>query len=228
MGEFMGTVVISLGGSILISDDADTAFLQQLATLLEKISTSYKLYIVVGGGRTARIYINKGRELGFSEEVLDEFGIAITRVNAKMLAQIVTGANIDIPVTTDAAAKLKSDIVVMGGTTPGHSTDLVGAELAEKVSADRYIIATNVDGIYDKDPNKHADAKQFKEIAIDALIQMYGTKWDAAGKNVVIDGPALKIIKQAKLSTFVVNGARLNDLGNALSGSAFKGTVITQ
>ena len=114
----------------------------------------------------------------------------------------------------------------MGGTTPGHSTDLVGAELAEKSGADRFIIATNVDGIYDKDPNKYDDATQLKEITIKELIKKYGTKWNAAGSNIVIDGPALEVIDKIKIPTFIVNGTRLDQLEKAITNQNFEGTRI--
>ena len=114
----------------------------------------------------------------------------------------------------------------MGGTTPGHSTDMVGAELAEKTKASKYIIATNVDGVYDKDPNKYRDAKQIKEIKIDDLIKQHGTDWDSAGKNIVIDGPALKIIKKAKIPTFVLNGKKLIQLERVINNLIFNGTVV--
>jgi uridylate kinase len=114
----------------------------------------------------------------------------------------------------------------MGGTNPGHSTDMVGAELAEKTNASKFIIATNVDGVYDKDPNIYKDAKQIKKISIKQLIAKYGTEWNTAGKNIVIDGPALGIIDRAKIPTFVLNGKKLDELEKAINNQPFKGTVI--
>ena len=103
---------------------------------------------------------------------------------------------------------------------------MVGAEIAEKVGAELFIIATNVDGIYDKDPNKYSDAKQLKEVSIDQLVEEHGTHWESAGKNMVIDGPSLEIIKKANILTYVVNGKRLDQLEKALSGKSFDGTKI--
>ena len=222
----METIVISIGGSVIISEDADVSFFKKLVNLLNKLSSKYKIFIVVGGGKTARKYIELGRELGLSEETLDDLGIKITRINAKLLASIVETSNKKIPSTTSEANKINKTIVVMGGTIPGHSTDLVGAELAEKSGADRFIIATNVDGIYDKDPNKYDDAKQLREISIEELIEKYGTGWNAAGSNVVIDGPALDVIDKIKIPTFVVNGKQLDQLEKAMTNQKFNGTRI--
>lgn len=222
----METIVISIGGSVILSEEADDSFFKNLVSLLDKLSKPYKIYIIVGGGKTSRRYIKLGRMLNLDEMILDELGIEITRVNAKLLTSIINISNKKIPVTTDEAKKIDKQIVIMGGTTPGHSTDMVGAELAEKVKADRFIIATNVDGIYDKDPNKHSDAKQLKEISIEQLIREHGTDWGVAGKNVVIDGPALEIIHKVKIPTFVVNGKRLDQLEKAINNQSFDGTKI--
>ncbi|MCK4995983.1 MAG: UMP kinase [Thermoplasmatales archaeon] len=222
----METIVISIGGSVILSEDADVSFFNKFKTLLEKLAKNYKIYLVVGGGKTARTYIKLGRKLNFEEEFLDEIGIDVTRANAKLLTNIFGISNEEIPATTDKAKDMVEPIVVMGGTTPGHSTDMVGAELAEKTNATKFIIATNVDGVYDKDPNKYTNAKQILEISIDELIKEHGTDWSSAGKNVVIDGPALKIIKRANIPTFVLNGKKLNQLERAITDQKFNGTII--
>jgi len=222
----MKTIVMSLGGSVILSEEADAQFFKKLIDLLKKLSENYKIFIVVGGGKTARTYIKTGRTMGFDEETLDKIGIDVTRVNAKFLTSIIGTSNKIIPCTTDEAKKMNERIVIMGGTTSGHSTDMVGAELAEKTKASKYIIATNVDGVYDKDPNKHSDAKKLDEISIRQLIKEHGTGWESAGKNTVIDGPALEIISRAKIPTFVLNGKKLDELEKAITGQKFNGTTI--
>ena len=222
----METIVISIGGSAIVSKNADASFLKKFASLIRKLSKQYMIYMIVGGGRTARTYIEKGRELDLDENTLDQLGIEITRVNAQLLTSIIGVSNKKIPLTTDEAKKIDKPIVIMGGTVPGHSTDLVGAELAEKTDADKFIIATNVDGIYDKDPNKYRDAKKLNKVTINELIKKYGIDWSTAGSNVVVDGPALEIIKKAKITTFVLNGGRLNQLERAINNKSFDGTII--
>jgi uridylate kinase len=222
----MKSIVISIGGSVIFSDQIDITYFEKLNSILKKITKKYKIYIIIGGGKTSRTYINFGRKIGLKEETLDQFGIDITRINAKILSYIIENSNTKIPKTTSDAKKIKKPITIMGGTTPGHSTDMVGAELAEKTKAIKYIIATNVEGVYDKDPNVYTDAKQIKEIKIDDLIEKFGTNWNQAGKNIVIDGPALKIIKKAKIPTLVLNGKKLTQLEKAINNQTFNGTII--
>jgi uridylate kinase len=222
----MQKLVMTIGGSVILSKDLEINYFKEFAILLDKVSKKYKIFLIIGGGDVARRYINLGRKLGFKEELLDLIGIDITRINAKFINNILNNDSTDVPHSIKDAEKIDRNIVVMGGTTPGHSTDMVGAHLAQKVNAELFIIATNVDGIFDKDPNKYNNAKQLKNVNIDQLIKNLGTKWNKAGKNIVIDGPALKIIKNAKLNTFVLNGKKLEELEKAINLQPFDGTRI--
>ena len=222
----MDSIVISIGGSVLFSGEVDESYFKKLNYLLQDITKKYKIYLVVGGGKKARKLIKKGREQGLSEEELDQIGIDVTIENAEALSDKLENSNIEIPKSTDEAKNMSKKIIVMGGTTPGHSTDMVGAELAEKTQSSKFIIATNVDGVYDKDPNKFPDAKKYDEITIDELIKQQGTDWKTAGKNTVIDGPALAIIHKAKIPAFVLNGKYLDELEKAITNQKFNGTII--
>ena len=222
----MDSVVISIGGSVLFSGEVDEIFFKKLNILLQNLTKKYKIYLVVGGGTKARKLIKKGRVQGLSEKELDQIGIDVTRENAEALSDKLENSNIVVPKSTDEAKNLPEKVVVMGGTTPGHSTDMVGAELAEKTHSLKFIIATNVDGVYDKDPNKFSNAKKYDEINIDDLIKQQGTEWKTAGKNTVIDGPALTIIHKAKIPTFVLNGKQLDELEKAITNQKFNGTII--
>lgn len=222
----MKSIVISIGGSIIVSDEIKSSYFKKLNNTLIDQCKNQKIFIVVGGGKTARKYIKLGRELALSEKVLDEIGIEATRLNAKFLTKVLKNTNKKIPHTTSEAKSFGESIVVMGGTTPGHSTDMVGAELAYKINASKLIIATNVDGIYDKDPNKNSDAKKISEIEIEKLVEKYGTEWSSAGKNIVIDGPALGIIDKNRIPTFVLNGNNLDEIKKVLNNKDFNGTKI--
>ena len=222
----MKTIVISIGGSVILSKDIDFKYYKKLADLIMRIAKDYKIYIIVGGGKIARDYIKIGRKLNFDEKTLDIFGILVTRINAKLLTNIIKNSNPKIPETTDNALKMKNRIIIMGGTIPGHSTDYVGSEIASKTKAEKFIIATNVNGVYDKDPKKYNDAKQIIEITPDKLINKYGISWKSAGCNVVIDGPALNVIKNKDLLTYVLNGKKIEELEKVLLDKKFNGTVI--
>src|SRR3989442_12666675 len=122
----MEKVVVSLGGSVLVPGDDDARYLRDLAALLMDVSARVKLFVVTGGGRIARYYIETGRALGIGEPTLDEFGIAVTRLNARLLAAALAGrANREPAKTYAEAAKLarRHPIVVMAGPPPRPPTD---------------------------------------------------------------------------------------------------------
>ena len=78
--------VISLGGSVLAPATIDVRFLTRLKKLLFRFHDR-KFVIVTGGGKVARLYIDALRKDKLPERVLNYAGIAITRMNAKFLAE---------------------------------------------------------------------------------------------------------------------------------------------
>ena len=116
-------------------------------------------------------------------------------------------------------------ILVMGGTHPAHTTDAVSATLAEFIDADLLVIATNVDGVYTKDPRTNKDAKKLEKITTKELIEITGSGSISAGSSSVVDPLASKIIDRAKLKTVVINGTP-EEILNAVSGT-HNGTTIT-
>ena len=215
-------VVLALGGSIIPVEEPES--IMNVGSLLKKCACNVELYVVAGGGKTARDYIKAARSFGAGEEFLDEIGIAATRLNAMLLKPFICPRK-SIPETIEEAAKM-SPPVVMGGTTPGHSTDAVGAMLASAVKADRFVIATDVDGIYDSDPKKNREARKFDSISIKELRNMSSDEWKEAGKSSAIDGIACRIIDENRIRTYVVNGKDTESLENAIYGREFKGTII--
>jgi len=183
---------------------------------------------VVGGGSTARTYIRAARELGVDESALDELGIAITRVNARVLLGALPDAYPRPAESFDEAllASRSHPIVVMGGTHPGHTTDAVATMLAEKARAHRLVIATNVDGVYDRDPRKHPDAKLLSRLSAQELVHITRDATQEAGSAGVIDPTGVKILARSGLECRVVNGRKFEELRKALLGEPFHGSVV--
>ena len=165
--------------------------------------------MVVGGGKTARDYIDIARSLEVSEAMCDDVGIEVTRLNAKLLiAALGKDAYPDVPHNFREALTYANsgDIIVMGGTEPAHSTDAVGSILAEFVGADLLINATSVDGLYNKDPNKHPDAVMFKEVKPSKMMELMSHNDVKAGTYEFFDMTAIQIIKRSSIKTVIVNG----------------------
>ncbi|MDR1690621.1 MAG: UMP kinase, partial [Candidatus Methanoplasma sp.] len=140
-------VVVSIGGSILIPGNDDSVYIKELAKMIKEVSEKVQLVIVCGGGKIARYYTVTGEELGGTTYQLDMLGIGVTRLNAGLLAMSLGDiSSTDIPTTAEDASRLSKpdNVVVMGGTVPGHTTDAVATMVAREMHADRVVNATSV------------------------------------------------------------------------------------
>ncbi len=222
-------LVISIGGSILLPDDEDMSELIELSKMLQSNSQERNLYLVVGGGKTARQYINWGRRLKADEATLDELGIATSRLNARLLIIALEGDVYPVPAESfDEAMSAGShySIVTMGGTHPGHTTDAVAAMLAERLNSERLINATSVDGVYTEDPNRNKDAEKIEELDYEKLIEIVSKSEHSAGPNVVFDPLAARIIKRADIKAYIVDGRDLESFENSIRDEEFSGSII--
>jgi len=220
-------IVVTVGGSIIIKNNDYKKF-KDYADVLKNMNNEHDLFVVVGGGKPAREYIGIARDIGVSEAACDDIGIDVTRLNAKLLIMALgddaypkVAKNFHEAMEFSVSGK----IVVMGGTEPAHSTDAVGSILAEFVHADLLINATSVDGLYDKDPNKHDDAKMFEKITPTEMMSILNTNETKAGTYEFFDTTAIQIIKRSKIKTRIVNGEYPENLQKALSSEI--GTTIS-
>ncbi len=225
----MDNVVLSLGGSVLVRDDDNSDYIKELARMLVGVSDSLRLFVVTGGGRIARYYIREGRALGAPESFLDEMGIEVTRLNARLLiAALGDHANHDPPrdYTEAVLAAKHNRIVVMGGVSPGITTDAVSSILAERVRATRLVNATSVDGVYTADPAKDPSARRLPKITHAELLGLVTTDSPRAGPNLVFDSAGAKVLARSRITISVVDGREIANLRMAIEGEAFEGTVV--
>jgi len=210
-------LVYSLGGSILAG--RDTKSLSEYAKALKDLSAEHKIFVVVGGGKIARDYIEKARALGASEIFCDQIGIAATKLNALLLvAALGDVAPQEIPSTYFEAAESLYRIVVMGGLSPGQTTDAVSALLAERVHADRLVIATSVDGVYTANPEKDPSAQKLITMTPRALVRLAMQTEMKAGSRSPVDPLAAKIIERSSIPTAVVLGSEIVNLRKGALG----------
>lgn len=198
-------IVIKLSGRVFGMDNVKV--LKDYASFLVKISKICQPVIVAGGGKIARHYITHARSSGADESTLDELGIEISRLNAKLLIYALKQKAYSHPPTTLQEVRHAVDsglIVVTGGLHPGQSTNGTAALIAEKINAMEFLNATDVDGVYDKDPNKYKNAKKFKKMELKDLRKMLVHEDSVAGGYDLMDIVALKIIERSKIKTRIL------------------------
>ncbi|RMW40036.1 MAG: UMP kinase [Nitrosopumilus sp.] len=201
-------IVIKLSGRVFAMDNVK--LLKDWAEFLVKISKVCQPIIIAGGGNIARHYINHARSSGADESTLDELGIEISRLNAKLLIYALKNKAYSHPPTTLQEVRHAVDdglIVVAGGLHPGQSTNGTAALIAEKVKAEQFLNATDVDGVYDMDPNKFKKAKKFKRIELKNLKNMLVHEDSVAGGYDLMDIVALKIIERSKIKTRILKAS---------------------
>jgi len=219
-------IVIKLSGRIFSEDNVKA--LKDYARFLVKISKICQPVVVTGGGNIARHYINHARSSGADEASLDELGIEVSRLNARLLIYALKHKAYPHPPTTLQETRYAVDsglIVIVGGLHPGHSTNGTAALVAEKVEATQFLNATDVDGVYDLDPNKYKKAKKFRRIELKTLRKMLIHEDSVAGGYDLIDILALKIIERSKIKTRILK-ADLKILEKAIKGGSVGTEII--
>lgn len=221
-------IVIKLSGSIF-SQDTNHDSIKNYAQMLIDISNNVQPIVIAGGGKIARHYIDLARSLGSDEANLDIIGIEVSRLNAKLLiAALDDQAYSQVPKNLEevAIAVASGKIVIAGGLHPGQSTNATSALIAETSKASGFVNSTDVDGIYDSDPNVNPNARLFKEITVNECIEILRAERTMAGTYDLMDIIALKVIERSKIPTRVIR----SDVGNirdAIEGKDIGTKIIT-
>ncbi len=219
-------IVIKLSGQVFGMER--TKELKDYAAFFVKQSKICQPVIVAGGGKIARYFINHARSSGADESTLDELGIEISRLNAKLLIYALKDNAYPHPPTNLTEVKQAVDsglIVVTGGLHPGQSTNGTAALIAEKINAAEFLNATDVDGIYDSDPNKNKKAKQFKRIELKDLRRLLVHEDSMAGGYDLMDIVALKVIERSKIKTKIIK-SDIKTIEKAIKGLSIGTEII--
>ena len=220
-------VAIKLSGSIF-SEERNEDTIKRYAEMLTDISIDVQPIVIAGGGKIARHYINLARYLGSDEASLDIMGIEVSRLNAKLLIiAIGEQAYSQVPKNLEEVtiAAESGKIVIVGGLHPGQSTNATSALIAEKVRASRFLNATDVDGIYDLDPNISRNAKLLNEITVSECMEILKDGSSMAGTYDLMDIVALKVIERSKIPTRVLR-SDITNIKDAVIGIHHMGTEI--
>lgn len=218
----------SLAGSKKVGIDFEKVL--EICKEIKKIaSLGVEVAIVVGGGNFWRGRSNQQMDRCTS----DYIGMLGTTMNALALGDAFKQLNQEVRVQTgvemrqiaefyikDRAIKHleKGRVVIFGcGTgSPFFSTDTAAALRANEINADALLKATNVDGIYDKDPKKYEDAKKISSITYLDVLNKKLNVMDTTATSLCMDNEVpivvfdinkphnlKKIIKCEKIGTIV-------------------------
>lgn len=203
----------------------------KIANLIKEVKNlGYNVGIVIGGGNFFRGRSNQDMNPLF----VDTMGMLGTTINALGLADAFEKVGVPCVISTpfdlnglipklseeEVLSKYQDNVVIFGGGT-GHigcSTDTCASNKASMIKADVIIKLTNVDGVYDKDPNKYDDALMYEKLTHQEVLNNEEIK--------VMDIPAIKECMDNNIDILVINFNDKNNLIKVLSGIKM-GTTIT-
>lgn len=212
-------ILLKLSGETLLGDQEFGIHYPacvQVAAYLEKIHRmGIELGVVIGGGNIFRGIDLK--DSGIPRTPADHMGMLATLFNGVALKQALVSRGVRAalmsaigcptiaePYNWDKAQNYLEDGVVLifvGGTgVPYFTTDTAAALRASEIHADILLKATKVDGIYNKDPLKYADAVKYSKISYAQIL---------AEKLQVMDATAIALCQSNHIPVFVFNMLRL-------------------
>ena len=236
MKPIYNRILLKLSGEALmgdqefgISSETITSYAKQIKEIAD---LGVEIGIVIGGGNIFRGL--SGTEQGIDRVTGDHMGMLATVINSLALQNAIESLGvptrvqtaIEIPKVAEPFIKRKAQrhlekgrVVIFGGGTgnPYFTTDTAAALRAIEINADVVIKATKVDGIYDKDPVKFADAKKYTDV----------TYTEVLNKDLkVMDATAISLCRENKLPIVVFDSLTEGNIKRVVLGEKIGTTVI--
>jgi uridylate kinase len=194
------------------------------ADVAQVVQGNTEMAIVVGGGNIFRGL--KGSAAGMDRATADYVGMLATVMNAITLQDGLERAG--VPTRVQSAISMqevaepyirrkairhmeKGRVVIFAAGTgnPFFTTDTTAALRAAEINADVVFKATKVDGVYDKDPAKHADAKRYESLSFLEVL---------SGELEVMDGAAIALCKDNAIPIVVFDLFGPGNIARAVAG----------
>ncbi len=228
-------ILLKLSGEVLAGSKGTgidfTTALNICSSVREVVNLGVEVGLVVGGGNFWR-----GRSSGDMDRTrADHIGMLATVMNALAIGDAFE--QLGVPARVQTAIEMRSiaepyirnravrhlekgRVVIFGCGTgnPFFSTDTGAALRAAEINADIILKATNVDGVYDKDPNKYSDAVKFD----------YVTYSEVLAKDLkVMDSTAASLCRDNKIPILVFNLTEPANIVKAVLGENI-GTIVKE
>ncbi|MDB5265204.1 MAG: kinase [Parcubacteria group bacterium] len=223
-------IVVSVGGSLIVPDGIDVSFLSKFREfVLTKTREGFSFFIIAGGGKLARNYQEAAEEIcgDLEAEDSDWLGIHATRMNGHLLRTLFKEQAHHRFFKNPNFKRIPNDPVVIGaGWRPGNSSDYCAVLAAKSLGAKKLVNLSNIDYVYTADPKKDPSATKIEQIGWPEFRTLIPSEWDP-GLSSPFDPVAAKEAEELGLEVAVINGAKLEEFGNYLTGDPFVGTIIS-
>ncbi|TXJ01944.1 MAG: UMP kinase [Neisseriales bacterium] len=229
-------ILLKLSGEALMGESRDSVDTETVAFILQQVkdvlALGVKVGIVIGGGNFFRGVAGSDK-LGIQRANADTMGMLATVMNGILLRDSFNAQGIDAKLFSafavgsfikgynrDSMIKRLNDgdvVIFVGGTgSPYFTTDSGAALRGLEMNADLLIKATKVDGVYNKDPKKFADAVKYQQLSFD----------EAIGENLgVMDMAAFALCRENGLNIKVCSIFKAGSLKRVVLGED-EGTLV--
>lgn len=217
-------LAIKIGGSIAVGDRGPKQdYLQSFLSVMSSLELE-KLAVGIGGGKLARNYLASMGAL-LSPEQRELVVIELLRANTRMLSILLRARAIFTEEDLlDVSRDTEERAFVIGGISPGRSTDANTSLLAEAMGADLFIKLTDVDGVYTADPDEDEKAELIKRMTFEELTAL--SIEGSPGSYGILDRTAISVLSRSGIPVRIVNGRDPEIIRELLDGEDL-GTLIT-
>ena len=229
MIENIMKIVIKIGGSTLYNNyDIKLDLIKKWIKIIKQLrQDGHRIGVVIGGGKPARQFANAAKELGATNSYQDFLGIEAARQNARLFIAALPDAYPDPPETYQELIKktATNDLVITGGFQPGQSTNAVAALFAEHIRADYLFNISNVEKVYDKNPEQFSDAKPYDELDYSTFSNILQTYDQLPGTYELFDHIGFDVVRRSNIKLVFINGESPEHLIDVIDGKP-QGTII--
>jgi len=217
--------VIKIGGSLA----EDPEQLKALCTKLSEFAKKYTITVVPGGGRFADVVRDFDKRFTLSSGIshrmailgMDQFGLLLSQIipnscatylltDAKQLSEIGV-----VPVFLPSRLMFREDPLENSWNV---TSDSIAAYVASRLHVAKVFLVTDVDGIFTKDPKKHADAALIERLSAEELLKL--------NKRTSVDRYLPKLLLEVSIDCYVVNGNHPERIEAILAGQQATCTLI--
>lgn len=217
-------VFVKLGGSILDQDAATAALIPRITELARR----HRILVLTGGGQTVKRIKANQRSQGTHFYSCWRAGVFCLEVNAYLLASYSTQFTVVSSLADIEACFATGNIGVFAPLAAmvnslhfvpdwEETTDSIGLHFASTLGARRYVIISDVDGIFDKRPEGSSSRAPIPCLGVNELERLPSSKLDSA---------FARYFRRQGLPTVIVNGRHPDRVGAAICGEPTIGTRI--
>ena len=228
-------ILLKLSGEVLAGADGHGINFDTVSNICSYIKraadTGVQIGLVVGGGNfwrgrsSGKMNRTRADNMGMLATVMNSLALCETLEQLGVKARVMSAVNMQ-PIAEqytarDAVKHLNDgEVVIFGCGTgcPFFSTDTAAALRAAEIEADVIFKATNVEGVYDKDPNKYSDAVKYDTLTHSEVLSK-GLK--------VMDSTAASLCRDNSISILVFNLEDPENIIRALNGENI-GTLVKE